>query len=265
LSLRALMLLVAVVGIGLGWVANKICWQRAAKASIEGIGGRVWYDWSEEEIGRSQPPGPRWLRRIIGDELFQEISGAWLDEFQPSRSYATSKDVLERVVLGAPRIRRLIIGRDDMSETAYQVIGKLTSLEDLSLTKHAPTDVGVSFLTNLTGLKSLALFGGGRLTDQALERISRLPNLESLTICGENLTDRGLEHLSRSKRLNNLYLVANRSEISNVGLQHLRAMPSLESLTIDVGNWTISAHGPLLGEISPAEAIDKAIAESVGH
>ena len=50
-SLRALMIIVLVLGCGLGWVVRRAHVQRDAVAAIERCGGRVWYDW---EVRRSR-------------------------------------------------------------------------------------------------------------------------------------------------------------------------------------------------------------------
>jgi hypothetical protein len=271
LSLRVLLLLIAVVGVGLGWLVNKIYYQRKAVALIEANSGRVEYDWSTVEIGTSEPrmsepPGPRWLRRRIGNELFQEIESVVLDNDEPPRDHAPSDFVLKWTARGAPRIRYLSVSRYGLSEGAYRAIGMLKSLEILELLGEDPTDGQILYLTtNLTGLKSLVIFRGDRLTDRALESLSHLPRLQYLMIREMKLTDRGLEYLSRLNTLKRLELHAEHSDVSAVGLQRLRAIPWLEMLSLRVGNWNIEACGRANREPSPVEGIDTAVAASVGR
>jgi hypothetical protein len=261
LSLRVLMLVIAIGGLGLGWLASKIYCQRKAVALIEGNGGWVVYDWSRYDGRKRDPPGPRWLRRMIGDELFQEIDHICLENHGPRSMHSPSEEVLRWAVRGAPRVRTLWIDRTDMGERAYQAIGKLRRLADLSLVGDAPTDAHLAYLINLTELESLDICYGRHLTDRAMETLSRLPKLEVLKIWNPNLTDRGLDQLSRCKRLRDLDVSGDRSVVSAVGMRHLRAMWSLERLSIDVPNWSFYTSGSRSSEPTPAEAIDKAIAE----
>src|SRR4051794_7832725 len=83
LSLRALMLLVLVLGGGLGWVAHRAAVQRRAVAAIEAAGGRVFYDWDLSD-GVAKPPGTRrtwlkWLCDRLGPDYFGDITSVFLE------------------------------------------------------------------------------------------------------------------------------------------------------------------------------------------
>ena len=55
---------------------RKAAQQRKLLGAIREAHGSVLYDWWP---GSSNPPGPPWLRRLLGDEYFQEIRGVMLD------------------------------------------------------------------------------------------------------------------------------------------------------------------------------------------
>jgi hypothetical protein len=81
LSLRALMLIVLVTGGTIGWKANRARTQRQAVAAIKETKGFVFYDFQytgNEPPGklnpRNEPGAPKWLRRVFGDEYFQEVT-----------------------------------------------------------------------------------------------------------------------------------------------------------------------------------------------
>jgi hypothetical protein len=83
-SLRTFFVLVAALAVALSAASNKAREQRDAVKAIEAMGGTVSYDWQYErkldEIvfairPGAQPAAPRWLRSLIGDELFQEVVG----------------------------------------------------------------------------------------------------------------------------------------------------------------------------------------------
>src|SRR5262245_3580204 len=72
-SVRALMVLVLIIGGGLGWVIHRARVQRDAVATIRRAGGDVAYSWQwsggRPVFPRSKPPGPDWLRRILGPDF----------------------------------------------------------------------------------------------------------------------------------------------------------------------------------------------------
>ena len=75
LSIRGLMILVLVLGGGIGWVAQRTKIQRNAVRGISVAGG-VRYNWqyvSEKYDPKASPPGPKWLRDIVGPDLLDTV------------------------------------------------------------------------------------------------------------------------------------------------------------------------------------------------
>jgi hypothetical protein len=81
------MIVVAAIAIPLGWKMNRLRYQRAVVAEIETIGGSTEYRFPtyagfEDDVNTlavpltepPQPPGPKWLRRIVGDDIFNPIA-----------------------------------------------------------------------------------------------------------------------------------------------------------------------------------------------
>lgn len=89
LGLRASMLLVVAVALPFGWAANTIRAQRRAIAAVRAAGGTIEFDWTRERdpgapggrAFRKEPAAPRWLRRWLGDELFQAVT--WVTFSRP--------------------------------------------------------------------------------------------------------------------------------------------------------------------------------------
>ena len=82
-SLRSFLVLLTALAVWLGIVVNRAREQREAVKAIEALGGAVAYDWQQDippgtfpfySPVASQPPGPAWLRRIVGDDFFQNAS-----------------------------------------------------------------------------------------------------------------------------------------------------------------------------------------------
>ncbi|HEV7221052.1 MAG TPA: hypothetical protein VGN42_00025 [Pirellulales bacterium] len=135
--LSTLLIFVALLCMFLGWQANQARRQRHVVAVIEKLGGSVEYDYQYPagpwrnvldvdytwDCDRSaKPPGPKWLRGLIGDEYFVRVVSANLFSAE-------------------------VVSDDDL-----KAIGKLTSLRELILGYEGPTDEGIR---NLLGLKEL--------------------------------------------------------------------------------------------------------------
>src|SRR4051812_9204702 len=84
LSVRVLMLLVLALGGGLGWIAHRARVQREAVEVIRRAGGSVGYNrpWSSgaTPISQPKPPGPPWLRRLLGPDYFDTATSVHFSE-----------------------------------------------------------------------------------------------------------------------------------------------------------------------------------------
>lgn len=79
LSMRTFLVLLTIGCLGLGWFVSRVTKQRRAVQWVEESGGRVIYDY---EMRRYQwpfvedakpPPGPAWLRDLIGIDYFAKV------------------------------------------------------------------------------------------------------------------------------------------------------------------------------------------------
>src|SRR5437016_5136693 len=76
LSVRALLILVFVLALGLGWIANRARIQREAVAAIERAGGKAWYNWEWQDdapVPDARPRWPSWLVEAIGVDSFSDV------------------------------------------------------------------------------------------------------------------------------------------------------------------------------------------------
>ena len=81
-SLRTLLVFVTVASAGCGWLGYKVRQarrQREAVEVIQRLDGSVKYDYqfdSDESLIESPlPPGPIWLRKLLGDDFFANVRG----------------------------------------------------------------------------------------------------------------------------------------------------------------------------------------------
>ena len=78
-SLRFLLLLVTIICVSLGWKVYQVRNQQAVAAKLVQADMTVKFDEHPfakgVNIARLQgPPGPKWLRRILGDEFFTQLT-----------------------------------------------------------------------------------------------------------------------------------------------------------------------------------------------
>lgn len=90
-SLRTLFVFVALAGCGSASIKRAFD-QREAVTAIEATGGIVVFDWQTHDDRAAQicsvctkagPHGPGWLRKLLGDDFFQEVR---LIGFDPKRA-----------------------------------------------------------------------------------------------------------------------------------------------------------------------------------
>jgi hypothetical protein len=199
-SLRSLLLFVLVVSIGMSCVAVRmqdVKKQQAAVEAIRQLGGQVGYDYEVDGstgafIPNPKPPGPAWLRRILGDSFFTNVVAAVLD----------GDEQLEKI--------------DELRRIRY-----------VFLTGAGVTDAGLIHLKGLDQLQELTILDA-KLTDAGLSHLEGLSQLHRLTITNAlsfaKFTDAGLMHLERLNLLQELIL--SDAEVTNEAGKRLRhALP----------------------------------------
>jgi hypothetical protein len=274
LSLRGMMLLILVAGGLMGWKARRVGLQKRAVAAIERLRGSVVYDWEYQglspfKMSGSNPPGPIWLRRILGDEYFQEVAAVILPTDLPTppsddediASYASKYeqpliddqlacvDGLDRVE--ALRLQWGRLNREGLERLAQQVLlkdltlivepidaaglarlGRLTELESLCVVARGGDADDLAFLDRLPKLRKLQILDGP-VTDAGMARIARRNRLESLHVDGSKLTEPGLAQLEGLTEL--VILDLERTAVTEAGLESLRKLPKLMMLEIPKG------------------------------
>ncbi len=173
-SLRTLMIVVTLFCIWLGITAKRAREQKYAVEAIRELGGMVFYEHQAIPffaIGRSPPgftivePGPKWLRRFIGDEYFFTVSLVNLGELKT----------------------------DDASLAA---IKRLTNVKTLDLRNTQVTDIGLKHLKGWTDLTSLNL-RDTNITDAGLEHLKGLAKLLVLQL-NNKVSDESVKELQQA-------------------------------------------------------------------
>jgi hypothetical protein len=229
LSVRALMLVVLTLALGLGWVVQRARVQREAVATIQKVGGNVVYDWQVLPNGAAmnpngQPPGPKWLVERLGVDYFGDVIIVGLGIGKP----VTEADMELIGRLG--KLRRLYASRTEgLTDEGVARLRGLTHLEQLQLGRNKITGASLANFREMTQLKDLDL-SGVPLADADLVHLEGLTSLTGLTLTSTSVTDAGLAHLEGLVNLKSLVLPL--TGIRGEGLKHLGRMTQLSRLNL---------------------------------
>ena len=171
ISVRAVLLLVLLIGCLLGWMVRAARIQRDAVAAIEGAGGRVDYDWEwENGFPKNDGPwAPEWLVDRLGIDYFGSVVHVEFSVF--------SHDMTGVEIGGLEASLQSYRRRFDV---ALAHVGRLRRLEELELSISEVTDAGLKHLMGLTALKKLDL-ENTNVTDGGVQELQMaLPKLEIL-------------------------------------------------------------------------------------
>ncbi len=190
-SLRTMLLAMLVVALLLGWLGEKAKvarrQQRAAEA-ILAIGGHVQYAyqrvlWTASTTPRPavarEPPGPRWLRWMLGEHFFAQAVLVWLPSEVTDDDLAHLDDLPYLTDLGLPCA--------EVSEAGLRHVWKHHGLRLLSLRGVPITDADLVHLRSLNELQSLDL-SHTPITDEAVQTLRRLPNLRGVELEGTHVS-----------------------------------------------------------------------------
>ena len=178
-TLRSLLIFVTLVGCGLGWLGFKVRVahrQQANVAAIVKLGGNVEYDYDNDAQGNRvpnpTPPGPKWLRGLLGDDFFRDVTGCDL----------TDKPVTDaelKHVANFAKLKWLFLDGTQVTDAGLEQLEELTELTELSLVRTQITEAGLEHLKGLAQLEELHLYGTQvrkRRSEEASAGIAGLPN-----------------------------------------------------------------------------------------
>ena len=292
-TLRRLLLVTALVAIPLAWLANvwnRVQHQRAVVARIEAGGGNVRYNYqfgmddeiaaptdtngsgtsySETDDGRNQrtrvtaagevveieqPPGPRALRWLLGDDAFAHVDAVefgWLSLTPPTSVDASLFLELPKLkaitLIGvpvtdnhvttaakAPHLRSLVLAGSEESKVSREAIESLATaneLRSLRLSNEWLTDETVASVEKLTQLEMLGFSSSPQLTSEIFAHVGALTNLRELSVFrATGIDDQGTHHLRNLKDLRILFLQG--TSISSETTTHVAGLHKLEWLTL---------------------------------
>ncbi len=249
LSVRALAILVLIVGGGLGWFIRSAKIQRQAVEVIDKVGG-VQYDWQSSRGSsgtRTAPWAPKWLVDRVGVDFFShvtvvEITGhettdlemrhiGNLAKLEKLRLYDVRASAPELASLrGLSKLRIVVMIGPGVTDAALAALRGHTRLEALDLLSTRITDAGLENLEQLTNLRELEIGRNTSVTGTGLIHLRRLTDLQKLFLDYLPITDQELANLRGLKNLEVLYLT--KSRVTDAGLENLAGMTRLTQLEL---------------------------------
>ncbi|HEV3164642.1 MAG TPA: hypothetical protein VGZ22_11490 [Isosphaeraceae bacterium] len=259
LSLRALMILIALVASGLAWETNRARTQRRAVEALWNEGVEIYYDDAIDEDGCFQdaheyPAWKTWVMRNFGDEYIVKVryvSFGSTDHQNNTRLSAASWNALADLpdvsylnlqqcdvddadlvrLRGCNRLGWLDLSNNTrISDAGLAHLSGLRNLKHLDLSGVRIGDAGMPHLRNLTRLDSL-LLAGTRISDIGLASLRDLHNMQVLDLSATQTGDAGLATLGRLTSLK--LLAVGQNPISDAGIAHLKDLGELRTLFID--------------------------------
>jgi len=193
-SLRTMLLATVVFALLCGSVGEKVrvAWkQRQAVEEILGLGGVVRCEYQDKpyRAGTSQnvgalaqppePPGPKWLRALLGEHFFARVSTVWFPAGVGDEDLACLDHM--------PYLTELHLKPSAVTKVGLSHVWRHPQLTSLSLRSTCFSDSEAPNLESLQQLQFLDL-GHTPITDKAVETLIRLPLLEHLVLEGTHVS-----------------------------------------------------------------------------
>jgi hypothetical protein len=205
-SLRTLLIVMLVVSIPCALLGRKIERKRREREvldAINKIGGQVHYDyerwsWSLAGTQKKEPPGPGWLRALLGENFFCEVDEAHIVGVS-SKTKITDADLSNLGLSSFPRLRSLTLKVNSLkiTDAGLETIRDLTQIQELTLILPNVTDSGLRNLRGLTQLERLTLWGT-RITNAGLVNLRGMMQLKTLDLSGVKVSDAGVKELQQA-------------------------------------------------------------------
>lgn len=266
-SLRALLLVITVVGVWLGIQVNSARKQKAAVDAITKAGGSLYFDYQEVPAPAGSdavfavdpavsPSTPKWLRDRIGADYFrtpitvslshQQIAQSellllanltairqlQLDHTVVTNGSGIRHPVNDNDLVILKRMRRLVhlsLGHTQVDGSGLKHLAEARRLHDLDCQHSSCDDTGMEQISKLIGVKTLCL-NNTAVTDLGLERIQGLTMLKELYLDNTKITDAGLAYI-KSIGLKTLSL--NNTAVTDFGLKRIEHLTMLEGLYLN--------------------------------
>lgn len=136
---RRLVVVGALLGLGIwvGTVVHRARQQQFAIQAIEDLGATVMYRF--ERLGETEPPGPHWLRKLIGDEFFVTVVDVAF--WNPN---TTDEDL--KLIEPCQQIESIWLEETQVTDEGLKFLQRFSNLEYVGVYKTKVTRDGVTQL-----------------------------------------------------------------------------------------------------------------------
>jgi Leucine Rich Repeat (LRR) protein len=199
-----------------------------------------------EQFGNvsSEPVGPVWIHKIVGEKYFQRAWSAGLGG-------STIDDHALQSLQTLTTLRVLELPFTNMSDAELTQLCALTRLETLNLESTGVTDEGLSRIVDASPSISWLELQGTRIGGQNTAYFERLPDLLVLNVSGTRVNDHDLRHLAGLAKLGRFQ--ASNTVVSDAGISHLSGLRQLNSL--DLMNTRVGDAGMI--EVAKLENLER--------
>lgn len=216
-SIRALLLLLLLVAVLLGWTTRKVREQGIVVAALEEVGCIVGHDYSDRPSTMLER-----LRLWSGEKEPRYAYSVDFSLSQVTADYQSHVTDAELAYLRRlPHLGVLYFNGTDITDAGLANISRLTELNSLSLNDTRVTDAGLVHIERLKQLETLEL-SGTQITDDGLAHLRVLMKLRELNLSGTHVTDAGLVHLEGLTQLMIVYL--GRTQVTDDGARKLQTI-----------------------------------------
>ncbi|MCA9169973.1 MAG: hypothetical protein KDB23_19995 [Planctomycetales bacterium] len=236
ISFRTLAVLVALGCVWLASESNRARRQRSAVESLIKAGAKVTYDYEVDArgtlIANANPPGPLWLRHLVGNEFFERVDSVSL----PESMSAEKNDAILAHLQNLPDVRGVNLTDTAVTNEGLSNFRNLKQLTGVNLPTSYPqvarqiTDEGIGYFSELTEIRAFDL-DHTSMTDSGLERLKNLTKLHTLSLNETKITDQGLAYLNNMREL--VYLSLGWTRVTSAGMRHLQSLTSIEQLLLN--------------------------------
>jgi 5-hydroxyisourate hydrolase-like protein (transthyretin family) len=191
--------------------------EREAAAAIRRLGG--WYEVDEN-------------KRVVEVNMVFHYESENTDQEVRYNNDQTETDKGLRWVKQFPELKRLFLKKGQATDEGLKHLVGLKKLEVFyAWDAHHLSDAGVRHLSGLKILKNIHI-SNSKIGDGALKVFSQLPNVERLSLQGNEFTDAGVPHLKNLTSLKSLWMGLGKSAFTDEACDSLGEMTSLEELSL---------------------------------
>lgn len=178
---------------------------------------------------------PRLERVLLQSDRFSDTALTHLARCQSLENLsltdtaATAEGLCQ--LAACPKLRRLSLAGSSITDETLASVATLSQLNEIELSRSQITSKGIDHLVQLPNLRRLEIYGAWQLDNSAMESLSRLQSLESLTLQNTSIRRGEWHRLCDLSRLSHLCVKCR--EFDDQAARQIAQIPTLNHLQLD--------------------------------